>query len=201
MALPRPGEFPASLAVLGLLVRQRDTIAGVRLRLAEEHPNAGWPANIVHNSVSSHVAQRFVREVGSRGRSGVVYEATPEGVEHFRERLRQTSMALPAMRDALRAKLRYVEDEDGLEGSIREIRVQEEECVRLAEDARNRYRKAMRSLPAGRAQDWRMRRDRALMIDEVKQWYDRAKGLQRLRQDLEDPGGERDTLEVEDRDG
>ncbi len=204
MATGRPGDFPASMAVLGLLVRQADTIGGLAARLEEEHPNARWPRNIVHNTLDSHVRHGYVRELHpGRGRGAFVYEATPDGVEHFRARLRESAAALPALRDALRAKVRYVEDEEGLVAAIRDVREQEELCVGEAEAARARYRKAWRlgRLQSSDEHDLGSRVERALMIDEVRLWRERANGLRRFRRHLEDPRGEDDTLEGGDRDG
>jgi len=198
MASPRPGDFPASMAVLGLLIQQPDTVAGLALRLDEEHPNARWPRNIVHNSVPSHVEKGFLRLVRPGAeRSLDRYEATPAGCEHFRRSLRESSATLPALRDALRAKLKYVEGLDELQAAIGDIREQEEMCVREGETAMTRYRTARRlgRLGPSDAHDCRTTVRRALMIDEVNLWYERAKGLQRLREHLEDPRGEKDTLD------
>jgi hypothetical protein len=192
------------MAVLGLLVRQSDTVAGVRLRLDEEHPNACWSRNIVHNSLTSHLKTGFVRAVRSRPERLVdVYEVTSEGVEHFRRSLRESSAALPAQRDALRARLKYVEGEDEFWAAIRDIRKREELCMREGAAAVTRYKAARRlgRLTPSDEQDWKTRVDRALMIDDVKSWYEIVKGLQRLRQYLEDPRGVGDMLDVRAGDG
>jgi hypothetical protein len=204
VASPRTGELSARLALLGLLVQQSDTLAGVGVRLEEEHPGARWQRNIVHNSVPSLVKQGFV-SVTRRGpeRSLDHLEATSKGIEHFRRKLRASSAALPAQRDALRAKLKYIDGEADLGVIIGDIREQEELCVRQGEAAKSRYRTAQRlgRLHPGGEKDWKVRVRRALMVDEVSLWYVRAKGLQRLREHLEDPDGENDTLDAGPRDG
>jgi hypothetical protein len=197
MASARPGDFPASMAVLGLLIQQPDTIAGVSLRLDAQHPNARWSKSIVHNSVSSNVEKEYLclAHAGAE-RSLDRYEATPEGREHFRSALRRSSATLPAMRDALRAKLKYVDGPDELSSAIEDIREQEELCALEREAAVARYRDARRlgRLNLSDERDWRTTVDRALLIDEVNIWHERSKGLRRLREHLEDPHGERDTL-------
>lgn len=204
MASGRPGDFPASMAVLGLLVRQPDTIGGLAARLEDDHPNGRWPPNIVHNTLRSHERRRLVRQVRSGPGPGThIYEATPEGVEHFRRRLRESAAQLPALRDALRARLSYVENEADLAGAIRDIREQEELCLGEADAARTRYRRASRrwQLRPGDERDVSAWIERALMIHEVRLWRDRADALRRLRRDVEDPLGEDDTLEGRDRGG
>jgi hypothetical protein len=186
------------MAVLGLLAQQPDTAAGVGVRLEEEHPSARWPRNIVHNSVPSLIEHGFVR-VARRGpeRSLDRLETTSKGIEHFRRWLRESSAVLPAQRDALRAKLKYIDGEAELGVMIRDIREQEELCVREGEAAMSRYRTARRlgRLHPGGEQGWKVRVRRALMVDEVKSSYGRAKELQRLREHLEDPDGENDMLD------
>jgi len=187
------------MAVLGLLVQHSDTVGGLSLRLEGQHPNARWPRNIVHNTLTSHVRKDLVRVVGSGG-AAERYEATPAGVEHFREWLRKSAATVPTLRDALRAKLSYIEDEEQLAGAIRDIRKQEEWCVDEAETAQGRYRRAWRlgRLQSSGKHDVRTRVRRVLMVDEVKLWLERAAALRRLRVSLEDPDGENDTLAAGD---
>ncbi len=197
MATPRTGELPAGMAVLGLLVQRPDTVAGVGLRLEQEYPAARWPRNIVHNTLPSLLDRRLVM-VAKRGseRSLDRYEPTEAGEERFAEWMRESSAVLPSVRDAMRAKLRYIECEDQLASIVQDIREQEDLCVGEGEKAMLRYRRAQRSgrLGALDGSDWRPRVRRALMLDEVSFWHQRAHALQRLREYLEDPCGEHDAL-------
>lgn len=197
MATPRSGELPAGMAVLGLLVQQPDTVAGVALRLEQEYPAARWPRNIVHNTLPSLLDRRLVM-MAKRGaeRSLDRYEPTEVGEERFAEWMRESCAVLPSVRDAMRAKLRYVECQDQLASIVEDIREQQDLCVVAAETAMLRYRRAQRSgrLGAVDGADWRLRVRRALMLDEVSFWHQRARALQRLREYLEDPQGERDAL-------
>ncbi len=199
MASPRTGNVSAGMAVLGLLAQHPDSVAGVALRLDQEHPAARWPRNIVHNTLPSLAEQGYVRVIRpGPERSLDRYEATREGLEHFRRWLSESCADLPALRDALRAKLRYVEGEEELRTVIGDIREQEELCVREGEAAVARYRSAHRLgrlAPSGE-QVWKTRVRRALLVDEVKLWYERARSLQRLREHLEDPHGDMDSLDA-----
>jgi hypothetical protein len=203
MAASPTGELPASMAVLALLAQKRDTLAAVKIRLDREHPSAGWPANIVHTSVTSLARQGFVR-VAEAGREPAldVLEATVEGREHFRHWRRTTATVL-AMRDGLQAKLKYVEDEAELRTLVNDIREHERLWAREGNAARLRLRAAIQSgllEPAGPG-DWRARARRALMIDEANLWSTNARRLQRLREALEDPDGSGDELNGQARDG
>ena len=185
------------MAVLGLLVQQPDTVAGVGLRLEDEHRGACWPRSITHNSVPRLVERGLVRVI-RRGPEPSLdrLEATSEGVESLRRWLVESSAAVPAQRDALRAKLKYIDGEAELGVMIRDIREREELCAREADAATTRYKTASRlgRLHPGGEHDLKVRVQRALMIDEARSWYERARGLKRLREDLEDPDGVRDTL-------
>lgn len=198
MGTPRTGELAAGTAVLGLLVQQPDTVAGVALRLEQEYPAARWPRNIVHNTLPS-LAGRGLVLVAKQGveRSLDLYQATPDGVDHFAAWMRKSAAVLPSMRDAMRAKLRYVEREDQLAAIVRDIREQEDLCVGEGEKAMMRYRTAQRAGRLGPVDTpgWRLRVRRALMLDEVSFWHQRARALQRLREYLEDTCAESEMLQ------
>ena len=190
MPKPRTGELPASLAILGLLIRQSDTAAGVRLRFDEEHRYGHWPRNIVHSSIAS------LTEAGHICRSSVgsspsldLYATTPNGVEHFRKWLHAASPKLPAMRDALRAKMLYIDDEVALRAVLRDILQRENTCKREAEAARVRYASAKRlgQLEPRSARDLGTAVRRVATVEEIRLWYRRAEEWQLLRRELEDP--------------
>jgi hypothetical protein len=192
------------MAILALLVRQPDTVTGVGLRLDEEHPSARWPRNIAHSSVPSLAEKGYVRMARSGPeRSRDLYEVTPQGVEHFRKWLRKSSATVPMLRDALCAKLRYVETEDELRAVIREFDEQAKLCNGEAEAALARYTTARLQ---GRLQprdkhDWKALVRRELMAGEVRQLYGKGKELQRMREGLENPHGESDALDIGAGDG
>jgi hypothetical protein len=190
VAPPRPGELHAGIAILGLLIRQSDTVAGLGLRLRTEHPGGRWARNSVHTSVPALAEQGFILIARpGRERSLDLYEPTPAGIEHFNAWLRRSTTTLPADRDALRAKLKYLQAEDQLRAVIGDIVRQEALCAREGEAAVTRYTTAreLGRLSATDERDWRGRVERALMVDEVKLWYERAKRLRRMREQLEHP--------------
>jgi len=203
MASTRPGEVSASIAVLGLLVQQSDTVAGVRLRLDEEYPEARWQPNIVHNTMTSLVDQGLVDITASgRQRSLDHCEPTSKGKERIARWKHEPSVA-PPERDDLRAKLKYVSDADELAARIRDIKDQEDACASEHKAALKRYLEARalgRLDPTG-DQDLEVIVRWALMTDEIRRWHSRLSDLKRLRKALEDPYGRSDTLEVELDDG
>jgi hypothetical protein len=101
--------------------------------------------------------------------------------------MRRPAAALPAQREALRAKLRYVDSEGQLRELLRELRLQEDLCRHEGEAAVSRYTTA-RTLEGHGGDgfpDWRAKLRRALAADEVNGWYERARALRRLREQLE----------------
>jgi DNA-binding PadR family transcriptional regulator len=176
------------MAILGLLVQQPDTINGVKLRLTERLPSGGWSRSIAHGSMASLARQDFVR-VSREGaeRSLDLYEATPEGVERFREWLSEVAVAPPVLRDALHAKLQFIADEDDLLAVVEAIRGQEDACFDAAEAARRRMNKARRLGRLGpvKGADMESRLLSAMMIEEVAMWGDMGRRLKRFRKDLE----------------
>ena len=105
----RKGDLTASMAILGLVVREPDTLAGIRRRLTERFPHSAWSSSVAYADLESLAKQGLVRltEAGEkRGEDG--YEATPEGATRFREWLREASEAAPALHDPTRARLRVL---------------------------------------------------------------------------------------------
>jgi DNA-binding PadR family transcriptional regulator len=188
MAPSRKGDLSASVAILGLVIQRSDTINGVRSRLVERFPGAGWSRSIAYGAMTSLAERGYVRvAVGAAERSLDLYEATPEGVGWFRQWLGEFSAAPPVLRDALRAKLQYVSDERDLRAVIEAIREQEEACLDAGDAAKIRLNKARRRglLGPAKGAGWESRLRSALMTDEVLLWRDMATRLQRFRVDLE----------------
>jgi hypothetical protein len=184
----RPGELSTGIAILGLLVTESDTIAGLGTRLQVEHPGGRWPRNAAHMSVPALADSGFVRVARpGRERSLDLYEPTPAGLTHFDAWLRRPITGLPAQRDALRAKLRYADSEELVHVAVRELLLQEDLCRRAGEAAVTRYTTA-RSLPRTGAAVSDVRRAsvrEALAADEASGWYERARALKRLREQLQ----------------
>ena len=189
--------------MLGLLVQRSDTVAGVRLRLDEEYPEARWQPNIVHNTMTSLVDQGLVDITASgRQRSLDHCEPTSKGKERI-DRWKHEPSVAPPERDDLRAKLKYVRDADELAARIGDIKDQEDACASEHKAALKRYLEARalgRLDPTG-DQDLEVIVRWALMTDEIRRWLSRLNDLKRLRKALEDPHGRSDTLEAELDDG
>jgi len=188
MARVRSGELSASMAILGLVIQQPDTIAGVALRLEERFPRARFARSAAHNNIPSLARQGLVRLVEPSGEgSHDRYEATSDGTEQFREWLRDSSTGPPALRDALHAKLE-LSQEDDLQALIRAVNEEEQACEQELADAHARHIAAARlgRLRTGQDADWRERVRGPLMTDEVLLWGLRARRLQRLREELEE---------------
>jgi hypothetical protein len=186
-----PSEIKGSMAVLGLLAQQPDSVAGLGLRLKWAFPSAGWPGNIVHNSISSLEVQGLVQVVRRGAEPALhVYEAPPRGAAHFRRDLVRSSVMPPAMRDALRARLRYIENPVDLRIWVRDAEAREKQCREMAEEVRRRYREAREHgqlHPASLSA--------TALIDEIQCWHDEAKAIQRLRKAVTQDDVGRDTLD------
>jgi DNA-binding PadR family transcriptional regulator len=180
------------MAILGLLIQQPDHAAGVALRIAKEFPSASWSRSVAHNDLPSLAKQGLVRLVEKGAKKSLDrYEATTEGVEGFREWLRESLAVPPALRDALHIKLALADDED-LPCLVDAIKDQQEACARRGEAAQMRLNQARREgLLESRARS-------AMMTDEVLLWSQAVTRLKRLREDLEEDGEETGTVDGDD---
>jgi DNA-binding PadR family transcriptional regulator len=188
MARARKGDLSGRAAVLGLLIKQPDTINGLKPRLERKFPGA-WGPTIVYSAVDNLAKDGHVRILTPAAeRSLDRYEATSEGVEWFRRWVGEFSV--PVLRDAVRAKLEYVSDEHELRMLLEAIREQEESCFAASNAAQYRLNRARKRGELGSARDakWEMRLRYALMSDEVSWWRDWGVRLKRLREGLEDSG-------------
>jgi DNA-binding PadR family transcriptional regulator len=178
------------MAILGLVVRKPDTVAGIRKRLTERFPHSGWSSSVAYSDLTSLAGQGFVRMTAQGEKRGEdSYEATSGGEEHFRVWLRESSEAAPALHDPTRARLELCEPED-LPMMLRLLEVEEQICSDRFDAARLRLNKARRSGHFGPADgsDARGRMVYALMADDIMIWGNRALRLKRLRGELEGHG-------------
>lgn len=186
MSTRRTGELTASMAMLGLLVERPDTIAGLAGRLAERFPNECWSRSSVHKNMPSLVGRGLARPTdASRGRTMEIYEVTSEGFGQFRDWLRHSTEELPALRDAVRARLQFADEQD-LPVLLDAIREETAICVEQYDTLLARYSAECRHGKLGLgSQDFRTRVRGALLVDEIILWGSRVKRLQRLRKELE----------------
>lgn len=184
--MPTPsGDLSASIALLGLLVRQPDTAAGLGVRLTEMFPRAHWSRGTVHNNMPSLVKQRLVRLV-ARGHEPALdrYEATAEGIIRFREWLRQSKIT-PRLRDAFQGRLPFME-QDELASLIETVR-QSENAYRMEyAAAQGRVKVVTRTMRRSSGSvDWRSKLQFIQSGDEAMLLGMMFRRLQRLGDELE----------------
>ena len=184
------GDLTPRMMVLGLVVQEPDSVAGVARRLADQFASARFPKTSAHNNLPSLAAKGYVRLLETGERSSLDrYEATAEGVGLFREWLRHTELP-PAIRDALQCKLEFLERED-LAALIQLVGEEEQAYTAAFDIAHTRVRREQRSrLARGRPVDWRVRLRGVQNKDEAKLWGLMSKRLEHLREDLEELLGE-----------
>jgi DNA-binding PadR family transcriptional regulator len=188
MAQTRAGELSASMAILGLVIQEVDSVSGIARRLEERFAQARFARNAAHNNLPGLARQGLVRLVAAGSERGFDrYEATPEGLEHFRAWMRASQQTLPAMRDALRVALEHIACEPELRASIELMKLQEQECLSEHQAAlrRVRAREAGGTLRAAGDPSIHAAVQQALMLDEATYWAMRAMRLKRLRTGLE----------------
>jgi DNA-binding PadR family transcriptional regulator len=195
MSALRTGDAAPQMLVLGLVVRQSDTVAGIGRRLADDFRVAGFPRGSAHSNLPSLAEKGYVRLAahGPPGRPTLNrYEATPAGREHFLEWLR-CSEAPVLVRDVLQCKLELVERED-LASLVRFVHMLEAMFTDMCDTARVRVLKEQRSRRARAGQlggasqppDWRQKLRGIQNKDEANLWGLMAQRLELLGEDLEE---------------
>jgi DNA-binding PadR family transcriptional regulator len=181
------GQLSASMAILGLVVQQPDSIAGVGRRLSERYPHARFARNAAHNNIPSLNRQGFVRLVEHGKQSALDrYEATEQGRVRLLTWMRSQGRP-PVVRDALRATLEQLDDEAELLQILEGVRQQEQACLAEREAASARMRARQRSGETSSAEiaGWQRAVHAALIADEVMLWGQRAMRLKHLRECLQ----------------
>ncbi len=175
------------MMVLGLVIQQADTVAGVARRLTDDFNVARFPASSAYDNMPSLADKGFVRLV-SKGPPAEPtkdrYEATTDGVEHFRAWLRSTELP-PMIRDALQCKLEFAGRED-LTALLRLVHEQEEVYTAAFDIARARVLREQRARRAkNKPVDSRARLRTIQHKDEARLWGMMSKRLERLGDELE----------------
>jgi DNA-binding PadR family transcriptional regulator len=176
------------MMVLGLVIQQADTVAGVARRLIDRFAVARFSGGSAYDNMPSLASKGFVRLI-AKGPPGEPtldrYEATPEGVKYFRNWLLSTELP-PMIRDALQCKLEFTEREDvtALLGLVRE---QEEVYTAAYDIAHARVLREQRSRRAkNKPVDARARLQTIQHKDEATLWGLMAKRLEGLGDELEE---------------
>jgi DNA-binding PadR family transcriptional regulator len=174
------------MMVLGLVIQQPDTVAGVALRLAEQFPAAHFPSNSAHTNLPSMKEKGYVRLI-EEGRTASLnrYEATRKGRERFRRWIRSVGLP-PTMRNALQGKLEFVELED-LPALLQAVRVEEAAYTAASHAARARVleEQAARRLARGRPGNPQVKLRSIQSQYEADLWVMMSQGIGRLCEDLE----------------
>jgi len=182
------GELTPRMMVLGLVIQQGDTVAGVDRRLADQFSSERFSRGSAHKNLPSLAKKGYVRllKKGPPERPTLDrYEATPEGVELLRRWVRDPDLP-PAVRDVLQCKLEFLEPED-LPALIELVR-EEEKAYTVAYDIaqsstqREQRRRRAREGPV----DWGTRRRGIKIKDKANLWGLMSQRLERLREDLEE---------------
>lgn len=188
MARTRTGELSASIAVLGLVIDQPDTVAGIGIRLTEVFPHGRWSPNAAHGNLPSLAEQGYVRLVQEGAKPSLNrFEATPEGLAHFRKWVRASTGLPPVLRDAFQAKLKFVEL-DELQELIASVRKAEDAYASEYAAAHGRVQGAKRPPRRGEAAEdgWRAKLKTIQMVDEMTLWAVMADRTRRLGDELEE---------------
>jgi hypothetical protein len=176
------------MAILGLLVEQSDTAAGVRVRLNEVFPRAKWPRNVVRDNMPSLLKQGFLRLVAKGSEPALDrYEATEQGMARFHAWVSQSTTLPPVLRNRLQARLRFAERDElaSLIGTVRDSEAAcSQECAAAHSRLKTANRLARRSKDA--QSDWRLQLRLILMGDDAMLRGMMARRLQRLGDELED---------------
>jgi len=184
MRLPRTGEVSSSMAVLGLVVQQPDTIAGVAFRLSETFPHARWSPGAAHSNMPNLAKEGLLRVVQAGPEPTLDrYEATPEGIAEFRRWVGRSTSLPPTSRDGFQARLEFLELEE-LSALVETVRVAERGCRAEYAAAHGRW-KAFTNLgpPSGRGgpeQAFKHKLKGVQLVDEVMLWGAQAKRLGNL---------------------
>lgn len=175
------------------MIEQPDSASQLGRRLVERFRSARFTRSTGHNALTRLARQGLVRVVADEGAPGEEerYEATPQGVDHFRGWLRSCSAAAPALREELQAKIAFCAPED-LPQLIDAICAEERACASMFAAAQGRLSATELIGPrrATGAQRWAELAHQAVLRDEAAMWGMRFKRLERLRARLEEMGAE-----------
>lgn len=179
-------DLTPKMMVLGLVIQQTDTAAGVGRRLADQFASARFDRSSAYKNLAPLARQGYVRLVEEgEGRSLDVYEATPKGVRYFQKWLRGKRLP-PRIRDGLNGKLGFLAQDELVE-LLEIVREEEHAYTRACDIAKGRVLQEQHSRRRKPAQwDWGSRLRHIQRRDEVHLWSLMSLRLERLREDLEE---------------
>jgi DNA-binding PadR family transcriptional regulator len=185
--------------VLGLLIERPDHRFRLQRRLEARFASAHFTHSTTYKAVDRLQKDGYVRAIGGgQGGRGVMYEATPEGVEHFRAWVCAPTSGLVS-REELHAKVSLCQPRD-LPRVIDVI--YSEECAYAAELERIRERMVAEQGSGGPVplaeRDWSELMEDAVVRSEVTQSGNRVAQLEGLRGYLEGLRGEAERRALEE---
>lgn len=180
-------ELSASLAVLGLVIEEPDTASRVGQRLSERFRPARFAPSTAYMTLPRLEGQGMVRRIGGGGTNDARYEATEKGTERFYRWLRTSPTALPALREALHARINLARPQD-LARVIEIVEREREACDGQYAAAQGRIAELRHG---GRSngtteREWSTLVAEVVLIDEAMMWGSRAARLARLHATLEE---------------
>lgn len=198
MSRARTRGLSAGDAVLGLLIEMPDHGFKLERRLEERFGSARFAYSTAYSALRRLQKDGLIRAAPGRPPSAgeVVYEATPKGVEHFREWVRAPTSG-PVLREELHARIALCEPRD-LPRLIDIVHVEESACVAELERIRERMvaEQALSGSHTVAEQSWPALMDRAVTHGEAAFWGGRIKQMAQVRGYLEElrPEAERRAL-------
>lgn len=198
MSRTRTTGLSAGEAVLGLVIEQPDHGFSLERRLQERFAAARFAYSTAYSALRRLQKDGLVRVVDTEQAAGeVTYEATRQGVEHFRAWVRAPSNA-PVSREELHAKIALCEPRD-LPRLIDAVHTEELACIAELDRMRERMVSEARranGLTLAKAQ-WSELMDRGVVHGEAAFWGGRIRQLSQLRSYLEELRGEAERRALE----
>ena len=179
------------MMILGLVVQQEDTVAGVARRLNNQFPFAHFARTAAYKDLPVLAGKGYVHlvEKGPPNEPTLDrYRGTSDGAELFEGWLLHTEP--PGVRDVMQCKLEFLSREH-LVAFVQIVSEDEQAYIAAYQTAHAGVRREQRSrLARGRPVDWRIRLRGIRNKDEAMLWNLMSKRLGRLREELEELLGE-----------
>jgi DNA-binding PadR family transcriptional regulator len=187
MSRTRAAGLSAGEAVLGLVIEQPDRGFSLERRLNQRFGSARFSYSTAYNALYRLERQGLVRVADgiAHGSGEAIYEATPEGVEHFRRWVRSSTHA-PVMREEIHARVALCEPHD-LPRLIEILHAEELTCLAELDGVRERIVAEHHSADVtDPAEQWSTLMGRGVADAEAAFWGGRITQLARLRGYLQD---------------
>jgi DNA-binding PadR family transcriptional regulator len=186
MSMLSSGDLSPRMMVLGLVVQQPDSVAGVARRLADQFASARFPKTSAHTNLPSLADKGYVRLLAAGKKPSLNrYEATSKGTAQFHRWLLGSTRP-PIVRDAVQCKLEFLQRED-LTALIQLVHGEEEACRHACNNAHGRVVGEQSSRRArGTPLDWQVRLRGIQSKDEAALWGMMSQRLEHLREELEE---------------